>query len=132
MSIVERLYSLLRQQVLTASRAVLDLGSDRAESVEWDRAADRQSRADQGGRPTGESEGESGGDSVLRGYYANLELPYGAGLEEVQAAWKRQARRYHPDLYAADSERQAIATELLKGINLAHTEICRHLESREH
>lgn len=39
-------------------------------------------------------------DPVLAGYYANLELPYGATLEEVKVAWKRLMKQYHPDRHA--------------------------------
>lgn len=39
--------------------------------------------------------------------YRILELPPGSGLEEVKAAYRRLAKRYHPDLAGGDSRRFA-------------------------
>lgn len=64
----------------------------------------------------------------LARYYAALELPYGAGAEEVRAARKRLIKLYHPDRHARDPEREATATEVLKAINHAHNELLKHLE----
>ncbi len=67
-------------------------------------------------------------DPELAGYYANLELPYGADLEAVRRARKRLMRKYHPDLHGADPQRQRVATELVKGLNLAYEGLRGHLE----
>src|SRR5687767_7998959 len=41
----------------------------------------------------------------IRRYYANLELPIGAPLSEVKAAYRRLMRRYHPDRHQHDPDR---------------------------
>ncbi len=69
-------------------------------------------------------------DPELAGYYSNLEVPYGADLETVRAAWRRLVRRYHPDLHGADPERQRVATELLKGLNHAFEQLEKRLEEQ--
>ncbi len=112
MSVASRILSILRSQALATSRTFFERARGHREP----------SRQNEPRRATGK-------DPKLATYYANLEIPYGAGREEVESAWKRQARRYHPDRHATDPERQAVATELLQGINHAYTEICRHLAS---
>ena len=68
-------------------------------------------------------------DPVLADYYANLELPYGAGLKEVSKAWKRLMRNYHPDLHSNDPEKQKLANELCQGLNEAYNELCNYLKN---
>ena len=69
-------------------------------------------------------------DPELAGLYANLEVPYGSDLETVKAAWKRLAKKYHPDLHGSDPERQKVATELVKGLNRAFAELRRRLKTK--
>ena len=69
-------------------------------------------------------------DPVLASYYANLELPYGAGLAEVGKAWKRLLRKYHPDLHSRDLEKRKIANELCQGLNRAYNELVSHLNNK--
>ena len=58
-------------------------------------------------------------DPVLVRYYANLELPYGTGLDTVPRTWRRLVKKYHPDLYSADEDKKRIATDLVQGLNRA-------------
>ncbi len=67
-------------------------------------------------------------DPVLARYYANLELPYGAGLDTVSGAWRRLVKEYHPDLHSADEQKKRTATELVKGLNRAYEELSKHLK----
>ena len=69
-------------------------------------------------------------DPVLVRYYANLELPYGTGLDTVRRTWRRLVKKYHPDLYSADEDKKRIATELVQGLNRAYEELARHLERK--
>ncbi len=69
-------------------------------------------------------------DPVLARYYANLELPYGAGLDAVRETWRRLVKKYHPDLHSADEHKKRIATELLQGLNRAYEELAKHLERK--
>jgi DnaJ-class molecular chaperone len=56
-------------------------------------------------------------DESLRTDYANLEVPFGAGIEEVKRSYKSLVLRYHPDRFAADPEKQRVALEITKKIN---------------
>ena len=69
-------------------------------------------------------------DPELAGYYANLEVPYGADLETVRRARNRLMQKYHPDLHSGDPEKQRIATELVKGLNLAYEKLEARLRKR--
>ena len=62
-------------------------------------------------------------DPVLAGYYANLELPYGANLEEVKAAWKRLMKQYHPDRHAQDPAKREVANALCAQLTQAYKEL---------
>jgi hypothetical protein len=68
-------------------------------------------------------------DPVLARYYANLELPYGADLEQVSKAWKRLMSTYHPDLHSTDPEKRRIANELCQGLNRAYEGLVGYLET---
>lgn len=63
-------------------------------------------------------------------YYANLELPVGAPLEEVKAAYKRLMKRYHPDLHQQDPERAAAATKLSQALRTAYEGLLAYLAPR--
>ena len=67
-------------------------------------------------------------DPVIADYYSNLELPYGAGINEIHAAWKSLLKKYHPDLHSNDPEKQKTAHELVQSLNKAHEELIKHLE----
>ena len=69
-------------------------------------------------------------DPVLARYYANLELPYGVGLDTVHETWRRLVKKYHPDLHSANEHKKRIATELLQGLNRAYEELAKHLERK--
>jgi DnaJ-domain-containing protein 1 len=56
-------------------------------------------------------------DESLRTDYANLEVPFGADMEEVKRSYKSLVLRYHPDRFAADPEKQKVALEITKKIN---------------
>ncbi len=56
-------------------------------------------------------------DESLRADYANLEVPFGADIEEVKRSYKSLVLRYHPDRFAADPEKQRLALEITKKVN---------------
>ncbi|MBI4821807.1 MAG: DnaJ domain-containing protein [Deltaproteobacteria bacterium] len=68
-------------------------------------------------------------DELAR-WYANLELPYGAPLEEVRAAYRRMMRRYHPDRHRTDPTSEAAAAELVMALREAHDGLIDHLTRR--
>ena len=53
----------------------------------------------------------------LRQDYANLEVSFGAPLDEVHRSYKRLLVMYHPDKNAGDARRQQMATEITQKIN---------------
>tara|TARA_B100000686_G_C16775366_1_gene968050 strand:+ start:629 stop:994 length:366 start_codon:yes stop_codon:yes gene_type:complete len=63
-------------------------------------------------------------------YYANLEIPPSATLEEARAAWKRSLKKYHPDLHSSDPAKREIATELTRGLNEAYRAIEKEFKSK--
>ena len=63
----------------------------------------------------------------LRRYYANLELPFGAPLDEVNQAYRRLMRQYHPDRYPDDPARRQLATQLTQKLTRAYNEIKQEL-----
>ena len=117
----------------------------RAAERTWTEARDayRRGRWGEAGASSGAGTSSDARDSSRRGsardsardpkmatWYANLELPYGADLDEVTRAWKRLVRSYHPDLHARDPERHANATELVKGLNHAYEQLRQRLEKK--
>ena len=94
-------------------------------------SAEHEPRAGRGQRRRHSSTGDGQDrDPILVRYYANLELPYGAGLYTVRRAWKQLVKKYHPDLHSADEQKRRTATELVQGLNRAYEELTRHLERK--
>jgi curved DNA-binding protein CbpA len=69
-------------------------------------------------------------NAEIRRYYANLELPIGAPLSEVKAAYRRLMRRYHPDRHQHDPERAKAANELAQRLREAYEGLTAHLEKK--
>ncbi|HEY3352646.1 MAG TPA: J domain-containing protein [Polyangia bacterium] len=55
--------------------------------------------------------------------YAQLEVPVGADLAEIKAAYRRLMRKYHPDNYGTDPKKAALATELTQKLSQAYREL---------
>ena len=57
----------------------------------------------------------------LKPHYDVLQVPYSAGREEIKSAYKRLARKYHPDKFAdADPVIEELAREKMSKINEAY------------
>ena len=57
----------------------------------------------------------------LKSNYDVLEVPYSAGREEIKSAYKRLARKYHPDKFAdTDPVIEELAREKMSKINEAY------------
>jgi len=74
----------------------------------------------------------AGVDPTLAGYYANLELPYGADREAVRSARRRLLSRYHPDRFPSDHDKARLANDLVQRLNHAHDELIKHLDKENH
>ena len=56
----------------------------------------------------------------LAKYYANLEIPVGSDQAIIKNAWKKQLKKYHPDLHCSDPEKKMIAGNLTRELNEAY------------
>ena len=56
----------------------------------------------------------------LAKYYANLEIPVGSDQAIIKNAWKKQLKKYHPDLHCSDPEKKMTAENLTRQLNEAY------------
>ena len=56
----------------------------------------------------------------LAKYYANLEIPCGSDQITIKSAWKKQLKKYHPDLHCSDPGKKIIAENLTRQLNEAY------------
>lgn len=80
--------------------------------------------------PRYENNGPAFQADPLAGHYANLEIPPGSDRKTVRKAWKRQLKKYHPDLHSADPEKVKIATELSQRLTDAYRALDRELSKQ--
>jgi DnaJ-domain-containing protein 1 len=66
-------------------------------------------------------------DKRLRELYAQLEVPYGAGFDEVKKSFRRLMRKYHPDLHIGNPQKHHTATQLTMSLTQAYNELEQHL-----
>lgn len=64
---------------------------------------------------------------LVRLWYARLELPVGAGVDDVRKAFRRLMRAYHPDRFTGSSEHEAWATELSQRLSVAYEGLLEYL-----
>jgi len=88
----------------------------RTEGPRFDERARTGEQARRGWEP-------SAAEESLRQDYANLELPFASPLAEVKQSYKRLLRKYHPDRFASDAEKQRLATEITQRINGSYRRI---------
>lgn len=72
---------------------------------------------------------ETQADARIAGYYAALELPFGADLAAVKQAHRRLVKRYHPDRFHSEPDKAQTASEVTRRLNEAYQGLCRHLEA---
>jgi preprotein translocase subunit Sec63 len=53
-------------------------------------------------------------------YYEALEIKSGASMDEIKAAYRQVMKKYHPDKFASDPEKQKYAEQLAQKINEAY------------
>lgn len=62
-------------------------------------------------------------------YYDVLQIPYDAGSQEIKTAYKRLARKYHPDRFAeTDPTIQELAKGKMAEINVAYAKIMERMK----
>ncbi|MBS4760159.1 MAG: J domain-containing protein [Clostridium sp.] len=59
-------------------------------------------------------------NSLEKEYYANLELPFGAGFDEIKSSYKRLLKKYHPDKFYGNEKKLIIAQDVVKKLNMAY------------
>lgn len=64
--------------------------------------------------------------------YKALELPFGAGLKEVNERWRKLSRIHHPDRHARNPKNYAIALERQKQLNNARDILKKWFETNPH
>lgn len=64
--------------------------------------------------------------------YAALELPFGAGLKEVNERWRKLSRIHHPDRHARNPKHYQIALEKQKQLNNARDILKKWFETNPH
>jgi DnaJ-domain-containing protein 1 len=67
-----------------------------------------------------ENKGADCPSDPLAKYYANLEIPVGSDQAIIKNAWKKQLKKYHPDLHCSDPEKKMIAENLTRQLNEAY------------
>ncbi len=59
----------------------------------------------------------------LREDYSNLGVPPEASMEDIKKSYKKLLKKYHPDNYPEGSEKQKLATEITKKLNISYQRI---------
>lgn len=143
MSVFSRLQRLARAQILDltektrelvkTSRPSQDLSDDELEEEILKRRRERAAR--RGGAPLEPSEEDiakkpkearSPQEQQLAQFYANLELPVTATVDDVRRAYKEMMKKYHPDKHAGDPARHKAATELAQSLTRAYRALLEH------
>lgn len=55
------------------------------------------------------------------GYYQALEVQPGATFEQIKAAYKLMIKKYHPDRFPNEPDKQKTAIEITQRINIAYS-----------
>ena len=63
-------------------------------------------------------------------YYANLEIPNGSNFETVKKAYRTLLKKYHPDFFHHDKEKQKTATLLTQKLTEAYEALEKHLKNK--
>ena len=116
MTLKSRLLNVARAELLFATRRLREAARWRAEEKPKEQA-EAQARLNDP-------------QETLRRYYANLELPLGAPLQDVKSAYRRLMRRYHPDLHANNPNNAEAATQLARELRIAYEGLLNHLEKQ--
>jgi DnaJ-domain-containing protein 1 len=130
MSLRDRLFNVAKAELKDAARKIRDglLGPERDDpryDFKFDPEPQFQGADDL--PPLTQAERDT---PDIRRFYANLELPIGASLPEVKAAYRRLMRRYHPDRHQNDPDRVRAANELAQRLREAYEGLTAHLEKK--
>jgi DnaJ-domain-containing protein 1 len=69
----------------------------------------------------------SAGDAQVADWYKTLNLAPGADPAEIKSSYRQLMRRYHPDMHAANPQKQKAANELSMRVTAAYNGLQQHL-----
>lgn len=69
-------------------------------------------------------------DSQVAEWYRTLDLSPGADMAQIKAAYRQLMRKYHPDVHAANPQKQKAANELATRVTTAYNGLCAALEKK--
>ena len=121
MSMSKRIFNIARAELRSAFRGLTS--DDETLSLDLEEEIERGPQTASPPHPRGVS-------TQISRFYANLELPIGAGPDEVRAAYRRMMRRYHPDRHHQDGDKTEVATELAQRLRAAHDGLLEHLGAK--
>ncbi|OHD13424.1 MAG: hypothetical protein A2Y41_01010 [Spirochaetes bacterium GWB1_36_13] len=62
--------------------------------------------------------------------YAAMEIPFGSNLEEVKKAYRTLLKKYHPDFFGTDPDKQKTANLLCQRLTEIYKELEAHLKGK--
>lgn len=68
---------------------------------------------------------------VMKEYYRILELDESASIDELNEQYRNKIKQFHPDLFAGDKNKEKLAVEKTKRINIAYSELKKRLAEKE-
>lgn len=69
-------------------------------------------------------------DSQVAEWYRTLDLAPGADMAQIKASYRQLMRKYHPDVHAANPQKQKAANELATRVTTAYNGLCAVLEKK--
>ncbi len=69
-------------------------------------------------------------DSQVAEWYRTLDLSPGADMAQIKASYRQLMRKYHPDVHAANPQKQKAANELATRVTTAYNGLCAVLEKK--
>lgn len=98
------------------------------------RMKEQTKRAGRAGASSAASSGSAPKVSRVDGqaaeWYRTLNLAPGADMAQVKAAYRQLMRKYHPDVHAANPQKQKAANELATRVTTAYNGLCAMLEKQ--
>ena len=69
-------------------------------------------------------------EAQLVEWYRVLDLSVGADLAQIKSSYRQLMRKYHPDMHAANPQKQKAANELSMRVTTAYNGLVAHLEKK--
>lgn len=67
----------------------------------------------------------------MKEYYRILGLDEAASIDDLNEKYRNKIKQFHPDLFAGDKQREKLAVEKTKRINIAYSELKKFLIEKE-